>query len=429
MLITAALFISHLNIRAQEIKIGEACPDIVLKDILNFETDEISMRDLRGKFIILDFWATSCGACIHAFPKMDSLQKKYQGRLQIIAVNPESMDKTIKFFNRMRHIKKTAIPFATGDTILSTLFPHLYVPHHVWIDSAGIVRYITDGYNATEDHIDQFLENKDLLLAEKKYEANAYFENPMAAIANKKGIEHLESYSLLMHCISGITFSNAAVNTNGNDMPNRITQNCASVSQLYEAAFSENGKHDFNAENTIIYNIRDKARFVIPKDGNLMDDWKANYSFNYELMVPESDAAMIYKKMQLDLARYFNVKGVVEKRIVRCLALVGTNTHLLRTKGGQAATNFWVVSTDTARFMINQPFTALVAALSISHRAKTNVMPFVDLTGYKGNIDIQLNSNALATFDLKKLKIELNRYGLDLITTDRLSEVLVLNEF
>jgi thiol-disulfide isomerase/thioredoxin len=35
----------------------------------------------NGKLMILDFWATWCGACISKFPKLDSLQKKYADKL------------------------------------------------------------------------------------------------------------------------------------------------------------------------------------------------------------------------------------------------------------------------------------------------------------------------------------------------------------
>lgn len=430
LLIMILFVINPLDGNSQEIKIGASCPDVILKNVLNFETDEIRIKDLRGKFIIIDFWGTHCGACISSFPKLDSLQKKYAGLLQIIAVNKEDRDYTTQFFTRMKHIKKPSIPFVTGDTLLSKLFPHVYIPHHVWIDSTGIVRYITDGYNATEDHIDIFLKNdSNLLLAEKKYEKTYFYENPMAALINKKGIDQLESYSLLMHCMSGITFPNAATSTTKNERANRITQTCSSIAQLYETAFNQDGKHDFSAENTIIYNVTDKSRFVIPKNNNLMDEWMKNFSFNYELMVPPSDGNILYEKMQQDLSRYFNAKGVIEKRLVKCLLLVQTgNAQVLRTKGGQPSTNFWIMNADSVRFMINQPFATLVTSLSLSYKAKKNDIPFIDVTHYKGNIDIQLSSEAITTFNLKSLRSQLKKYGLDLKIAKIQREVLVLNE-
>jgi thiol-disulfide isomerase/thioredoxin len=40
---------------------------------------EVSLAGLRGKMVVLDFWATWCGPCLASFPKMQELVEKYDG--------------------------------------------------------------------------------------------------------------------------------------------------------------------------------------------------------------------------------------------------------------------------------------------------------------------------------------------------------------
>lgn len=69
----ACTILTILNIsqgKSQEIKIGQKCPEVFLKNIINYDRNEIRLSDFRGKLVILDFWSTSCSACIQAFSKI-----------------------------------------------------------------------------------------------------------------------------------------------------------------------------------------------------------------------------------------------------------------------------------------------------------------------------------------------------------------------
>ncbi|MGO9598767.1 MAG: TlpA family protein disulfide reductase [Isosphaeraceae bacterium] len=41
---------------------------------------EVSLKRLKGKVVVLDFWATWCGPCVAELPKMKDLYAKYHGR-------------------------------------------------------------------------------------------------------------------------------------------------------------------------------------------------------------------------------------------------------------------------------------------------------------------------------------------------------------
>ena len=71
---------------------GERAPRQAPSFTLRTGTTPVSLDSLRGKVVLVDFWASWCGPCHRSFPWMAAMHKKYaeQG-LVIVAIN---LDKT-----------------------------------------------------------------------------------------------------------------------------------------------------------------------------------------------------------------------------------------------------------------------------------------------------------------------------------------------
>ena len=52
----------------------------------------ISMKDLRGKIVLLDFWTFCCINCMHVLPDLDFLEKKYGREIVVIGVHSAKFD-------------------------------------------------------------------------------------------------------------------------------------------------------------------------------------------------------------------------------------------------------------------------------------------------------------------------------------------------
>jgi thiol-disulfide isomerase/thioredoxin len=65
------------------VKNPDAAPALQVNDL---DGKPISLDDVKGKIVLLNFWATWCGPCRAEIPDLIELQKKYKDQLAIIAL-------------------------------------------------------------------------------------------------------------------------------------------------------------------------------------------------------------------------------------------------------------------------------------------------------------------------------------------------------
>ena len=70
-------------------ELGKPCVD---SDLFDINGKKHHLADFRGKYVLLDFWANYCGACIAAFPHIGELQKQYANCLTIVSISVDKMD-------------------------------------------------------------------------------------------------------------------------------------------------------------------------------------------------------------------------------------------------------------------------------------------------------------------------------------------------
>src|SRR5580700_8214424 len=135
--------------RAQiALHIGEVMPDIQIPRVYNYPDSVVRLSKVQSKLTIIDFWTMSCGSCIGSFPAMRALKRQFGNSLQLLFVDNLASDTKIKadkLFARMQlqSGQSFTFPYALQDTMLTRLFPHISVPHCVWLDSNLTVVAIT----------------------------------------------------------------------------------------------------------------------------------------------------------------------------------------------------------------------------------------------------------------------------------------------
>lgn len=300
---------------SQTISIGNKVPESIFKDVINYPSPILKISDFRGKIIIIDFWNHSCTACIQSFSKLDSLQKIFAGKIQIILVNRESKDSTEFFFKKRTKVKMPNLPMITGDKTLKNLFPIDGYPYTVWIDSTGIVKHFSGEYNVTAVHIRDFLEGKELQLRDVTL-------NKSGSLAGQKEFGY---FSAISNCSDVMNIGNSEIGYTDNKKSVRMSNTCSSIVELYKKAFREYNLYNIYTNYGLILEVKDSTKYFYPSDPNLFDEWLKTNSYDYELLLPISKAGKRYKIMQEDLSRYFDLDASIERRKIKSVIIKNCN--------------------------------------------------------------------------------------------------------
>lgn len=141
--------------------IGGEAPDIEFVWASDGKVGHLS--DLKGKVVVLDFWATWCGPCVASFPNIRELQKRYKKfPVEIIGVTsvqgrhirrhpgekPEAVDtkgNPEQEYELMKEFMKDAdmtwkVAFSSGN-VFNPMYGVKGIPHVAIIDAEGRVRY------------------------------------------------------------------------------------------------------------------------------------------------------------------------------------------------------------------------------------------------------------------------------------------------
>jgi cytochrome c biogenesis protein CcmG/thiol:disulfide interchange protein DsbE len=134
----------NFNLQAAGFKAGDDLPDLA-----TLKLEGTLPNDLKGKVVLLDFWASWCEPCKASFPAMAELQKKYGAQgLVVVAVNVDEKRADMESF-----LKQNAASFAVVRDAAQQLVAQAGIatmPSSFLIDQAGKVRFVHAGFRGEE---------------------------------------------------------------------------------------------------------------------------------------------------------------------------------------------------------------------------------------------------------------------------------------
>ncbi len=166
------LFVSILtiNIFAQEkekvdfesfdiTKVGQQVPDFSFTTI---DGKSYKMSDLKGKTVLLVFFATWCGPCMKELPRIESeIWQKYKSKnFMVVALGRQHTMEEIQKFNQTKGFTFTLAP--DPERKIYSKFFKQYIPRNVLVNKEGKIIYQKQGYRDEDTKVLKDMLQKEL---------------------------------------------------------------------------------------------------------------------------------------------------------------------------------------------------------------------------------------------------------------------------
>jgi len=127
---------------AADISPGYPAPEFTLK---SQKGKNLSLKELRGQVVMINFWATWCGPCRQEIPVLNTLYEKYRDTgFVLLGVNVDS--ESVNAIQMVSKLKATYPILFDTDKHASVLYRVSAMPTTILIDRDGKVRHIQKGY-------------------------------------------------------------------------------------------------------------------------------------------------------------------------------------------------------------------------------------------------------------------------------------------
>jgi peroxiredoxin len=121
--------------------VGNRAPDFTLQTI---DGKEISLKSLRGKKVVLNFWATWCGPCVGEMPYFQDITRTWKAdEVVILAINLEENTSTVRNFLAGERFTFTILLDTEGTA--GKRYEVSSIPRTFFIDRDGVVRETKQG--------------------------------------------------------------------------------------------------------------------------------------------------------------------------------------------------------------------------------------------------------------------------------------------
>ena len=144
-LIIAVLALAGVALSCSSSLLSQEAPDFTLPTMTGAN---ITLSELEGTPVVLNFWATNCPHCVVELPYFEAVAQESEGAIKVIAINVGESDSRVQdFFGEYEPTMIVALD-GNGEVFVNYCQednPRGYIPITFFVDSEGIIQYIKIG--------------------------------------------------------------------------------------------------------------------------------------------------------------------------------------------------------------------------------------------------------------------------------------------
>jgi peroxiredoxin len=126
--------------------VGKPAPAFAIKDM---EGKTVSLKDLKGKVVVMDLWATWCPPCRASLPHLDKLHEEIKPKgVEVFAVNEQEDKDDVQNFIKQTGLKTPVL--LDSDGAVGQAYRAEGIPQTVVIGKDGVVRKVIVGFGGEE---------------------------------------------------------------------------------------------------------------------------------------------------------------------------------------------------------------------------------------------------------------------------------------